>query len=1500
LLYLHLDLKDKAIKKTYKILFIIFVAFLFVSGTGFLLLQQKKFQAKVLPYLVTQLEQILETEVQIDSIEAKFFKRLVLHKVYIKDYKNDTLFYCDVVSIGVQRINLDKKSLYLNHLVCEGLLVNFHDETGDSLNFDVFLKKLSKGPKKKEGQWHVSSRKVEVRNSVFAYRVGHNSKLEPGFFDTKDFRLNDLNIFTEDFIIDQGQLDFNITDMSLLDKSGFGFAHFMAKAQISKKGIIFDSPYIETRQSVIIGKRIAMLHESFKDFKDQGIINIIPWHIELEPSNINFGDIAFFSPKMEALDQNFIFSGLVTGTINALKGKDVSIKIGSSSSLHANVYFNGLPDVERTYIHADIQKLYANIRDIEKLQLPGVSQSIQLPAIIDKMGNMEYKGNFTGFFKDFFSYGTLSSGLGTINTDISVRPDTSNILVLKGNIELVGFDAGKLLSFNNMGSTTLLAGINGKFTPDSGFVANLNGTIKSLYYNQYDYKNLIVEAAIAGPNVSSSLEIDDENIKASIIGDFNNLNKVPDINCRLMVEEANLGALHFMDSLYKVGFHLFTKFQGNEVNNLNGYFNMQDLLFVKSNDSLKMGDLYVDVSNKKNEGYSGLSLISEVLDAEINGNFAFSSLWPSFQNIVFQYIDNIHHNKKHLSLADSNKFNYWLDIKDIQPLLTFMLPGVSVSANTFLKGKYNAFINQYDINLVSPYLVVDDLIVKGIQCNTRSDDSLLSLEVGCEYLMMNQVRFENLTLISSFFDNQTDINLRWNNWDSVIYKGNLHATARFNKTDSLNKRNLDIELYPSNFTVHDTIWNLGKGLVSLDSSSILCSGIEIYNGNQSFRMEGAVSKNPDDTLKVDFENFRLDNLNLLLASFGTKVNGILNGGVAVSDFYNNRVILSTFEAHSFAINNVEMGNLYAISGWDKKKQQVAFDINTLKGELKAFQVKGMVEPSTRAVRASATLDKFRLALIQPYLTGIFSDIKGLASGHCEISGTTHAPLLNGELNLQRAELKVDYLGTAYSFTDVVKIRDNHFLIDKMKMYDRFGNLAVMNGAINNNNLKDFGLDLSINTAKFLLLETTVYDNPDFFGTAFAAGNIFIKGPVNRLSIDIRVRTAANTEFNVPLSTTSSNANEFSFIEFYPKKQVDDDELYLLGQVQTVKRNNSLLLNFDLEVTPDAQVQLIFDSKVGDIIKGRAQGNLKMEINTSGTFKMYGNLDVTEGDYLFTRNVFNRKFKIKEGGSIQWNGSPTEAIINLQAVYNVRTSVDPLMPQDGANEGEKGNNVMPVECQLFLTDNLMQPTTKFGINLPTANEDLRSIVNNILSSDEELSKQFISLLIMNSFIAPDDMGFFTNRSGAINVAAIELVSNQLSHMLSQFNENLNIYIDYYNDPDWSRQELELVLQYQMFKNKVTINSEFDVPTQNSGESSNNTMIGDFDLDVKLTDNGKLRLKAFNREHSGIIDLDPYYTQGVGFLFREEFNTFGELFKSYYSKIFSRNKEAIKEDEDLILN
>ena len=275
--------------------------------------------------------------------------------------------------------------------------------------------------------------------------------------------------------------------------------------------------------------------------------------------------------------------------------------------------------------------------------------------------------------------------------------------------------------------------------------------------------------------------------------------------------------------------------------------------------------------------------------------------------------------------------------------------------------------------------------------------------------------------------------------------------------------------------------------------------------------------------------------------------------------------------------------------------------------------------------------------------------------------------------------------------------------------------------------------------------------------------------------------------------------------------------------------------------------------------------------------------------------------MQRGGSITWNGDPTAAVIDMHAIYNARAVPGVLVP----NPAEYLKARMPVECHLIMTGNLLSPLTNFDIQMPSAEAETRNILSNAISSEEELTKQFLSLLVVNNFSSVSSYsGAGSNTSAGsgmagFGVTASELLSNQLSNWLSQISNDFDIGVNYRPGDEISSEQVEVALSTQIFDDRVTIHTNVDVSSQASTSTASQkttTIAGDFDVDVKITENGKLRFKAYNRyNHDQLYKTAPY-TQGVGFVYQEDFNNLGELGRRYLEAISRSGKKKPEEEQD----
>jgi hypothetical protein len=335
------------------------------------------------------------------------------------------------------------------------------------------------------------------------------------------------------------------------------------------------------------------------------------------------------------------------------------------------------------------------------------------------------------------------------------------------------------------------------------------------------------------------------------------------------------------------------------------------------------------------------------------------------------------------------------------------------------------------------------------------------------------------------------------------------------------------------------------------------------------------------------------------------------------------------------------------------------------------------------------------------------------------------------------------------------------------------------------------------------------------------------------------------------------------------------------------------MDFNLKLTPDARMKIIFDPTIGDIIEGIGSGDVLMSVNTLGDFKMIGEYIIESGEYLFTlQNVINKKFKVEQGSTLRWSGDPINADVNIDTYYRTKAALAELNPTFEATK-------KTVDCKLGLKGKLMQPAINYDVLLPFAEQEVKDKLAGYLVTEEDKGKQFLSLLILNRFMpsgTSESKGIGTEGSDLANVSGSELLSNQLSNWLSQLSNNVDIGVNYRPGNELSPQELEVALSTQLLNDRLSINGSVDYKT-NAEASQTSDIVGDVDVDYKITKSGRLRARMFNQsnEDREISYFSPY-TQGLGIFYTEEFDKISEVTKRYGDALKGKNKKKKKTGEN----
>ncbi|MBN2273806.1 MAG: translocation/assembly module TamB [Bacteroidales bacterium] len=1464
----------------------LFIFFAF-PATGYILLQHKGIQNRLTDYIMTIVSKNLKTDFIVGEVDLAFPYRLRLKNIYLEDLHHDTLLFARSLTLGVRSINPMKKVIKVNAVNLNEAYLRLTVDSTNLINIQFIIEHLKGGDGPSKQGWTTALNNIRLKKSRFRLRLYPYKETDHGINFT-DIRLYNLNATLHHFHPGKDSTTFSVKSLSCIEASGFQLNDLNLDFRLSKQYLKFLNLSAKTPFSTLKGDGVQLLFDSWQDFKDGGVFENVNLVTSLKNAYLNLGDLGFFAPGLYNTSQVILFSGQSKGTIENLKIKDVRINFGNASVIRGDFSINGLPDTREAFIFADFKEFRTSGEDIASLHLPG-NKKVLLPERLNKLGSISYKGKFTGFIDDFVTFGSFTTKLGVLSSDLLFKPDTANYFSFSGQIITHDFDLGSFLDIREtIGHINTSVSVTG-FSSGNDLSAKIKGEVLSFDMKGYQYKNIKLSGNLLNKTFDGSLFINDPNINLDFHGKVDFSDKLASYDFSANVTQANLYALNIdrSDPEFNVSFYIIANANGNNFSNLNGEIRLLNSLFEKRDKQLQVYDFYVQSDIQPENNY--LRLRSDFVDAELSGIYDLTKAGLFLKKIMHDYLPALIDSNRINTYSYKNSFRLSVLFKNTKPIFDFFLPEYYIDETTTLNAEFDSEKLKFGLHCQSPRVRIKDLVWNDYYIDIIGNTGRLEFESGGLSLVFNdQIMLDNFTVISNAYNDSVNLLARWNNWEEPVYRGSINANLLFSKPSGYSHPRIAVNLLPTTVVTYDTIWMINQCEILIDSNNLIVNDFSINHHEELFTLNGRLSSKPEDKIDLSFINFNLGNLNNVTNAKGLQIEGILNGEASFSSLLKNPMIISNLNIDSLIINKEKLGTANIISTWDNAKKALEIQAYALRHKLKTVLIDGNYYLLNNGLDFNVKLDKLRLDPFNPFLAKLVENLRGMASGEVSIDGTIDKPVVNGEINLQKAAFTIKYLQSRYNFSERIKIINNNIYFRDMRVFDGYGNKAFINGSLRNSYFRDLQFDIAIQAEDLLFLNTKSTDNKLFYGTAFATGLVNISGSPSNVDLKISAKTEKNTVFNIPLSE-EGELTEYNFITLFHEDTIADDES---GINEYRVDLSGIRMNFDLEVTPDAEVQIIFDPKVGDILRASGTGNLNMKISTSGNFIMFGDFTIDKGDYLFTLgNIINKKFVIDPGGWIRWTGDPVDASIDLTAKYRARTSLGSLGGDFDPEVNPAFQGKTNVDCMIAMTGKLMKPSIRYDIDLPQSEEDIKMRVKNAINSSDELNRQFISLVVMNSFVPGQSSTGTESASNYSNVAGVnasELLSNQLSHWLSQISNDFDIGVNY--RPDRVRgEEVEVMLSTQLFNDRLSINGSVDVATTNADVSASNNIVGEFDIDYKLGKSGRFRLKTYNHINNDLLKENSPYTQGLGFFYKEEFNTVKELWQRYWRNIAGKKEE-----------
>jgi hypothetical protein len=333
------------------------------------------------------------------------------------------------------------------------------------------------------------------------------------------------------------------------------------------------------------------------------------------------------------------------------------------------------------------------------------------------------------------------------------------------------------------------------------------------------------------------------------------------------------------------------------------------------------------------------------------------------------------------------------------------------------------------------------------------------------------------------------------------------------------------------------------------------------------------------------------------------------------------------------------------------------------------------------------------------------------------------------------------------------------------------------------------------------------------------------------------------------------------------------------------------IKLKVNASPQVEAFLEIDKASGNVLSGRGSGTIDLEVGKD-LFSINGDYNLSGGNYRFTAaSIATRDFEIQNGSSIRFNGDIMESTLDIDAIYRTKTSLSTLI-----SDTTSVSNRRSVDCGIHISEKLSNPRLNFSIEIPDLDPTIKSRVESALSTEDKVQKQFLSLILTNNFL-PDEQSGIVNNSSVLYSNVSEMLANQLNNIFQKLDIPLDLGVNY--QPNESGNDLfDVAVSTQLFNNRVVVNGNIGNRQYNT-TSTQNDVVGDLDIEIKLDRSGAFRVNLFSHSADQFSNyLDNSQRNGVGLMYQTEFNTMKAFIRNMFLSKKKRQEAKMKEEQEML--
>ena len=292
----------------------------------------------------------------------------------------------------------------------------------------------------------------------------------------------------------------------------------------------------------------------------------------------------------------------------------------------------------------------------------------------------------------------------------------------------------------------------------------------------------------------------------------------------------------------------------------------------------------------------------------------------------------------------------------------------------------------------------------------------------------------------------------------------------------------------------------------------------------------------------------------------------------LKNIFNDLKVDARINTSQLRVDNDSIGLVNISAGYDAKTGNLPFAVvsDNKDYKIRANGFYNLTDSIQQPLYTNIELSDTRINFVEQFLTGIFSEVDGKATGQLSIQGNPTSPTLLGEVLVKNATLKVDYTQVNYQLDSLrVKFLEDGIDFGKFTIRDKFNNKANGSGKLYEKQFENMAFDFDVNTSNLLLIDTKAKDNSLFYGKAIGKANFSFKGPSTNAKITLVAESTDSSHIVIPnaVSKESASADFITYKKYGTEIQLEDKKsdfnlLVDLSEDATISIKEIMILVFN--------------------------------------------------------------------------------------------------------------------------------------------------------------------------------------------------------------------------------------------------------------------------------------------------------------------------------------------------